>query len=584
MLMRPYTGRLGALGALSLAEVGLRALTPWPLKAVVDHVAGGRALPPWLAALVLPVRGSPRVRVLVTIAALGLVIQLAHQIVLMLHTRLHVRIGQSMVFGLRAQLFAHLQRLSLAEHDRRPKGDTVYRLEADATCIEHLLLKGAFPVAFSVLTLVVMFAVLATFDLQLAALSLSIAPLLYIAMRVQARHLRSRADRTRRLESHMVQRVYESFSTIRLVKGFARERHELGRFAGAASAAMTARLELTAQESFFSLVIAGISAAGGIAVLALGGFHVLQGSISVGTLLIVMAYLGYVYGPMTAIANTTGSIQQALASTRRVRETFMLPVERDAPHSITALHVRGAITFDNVGFEYEPGVATLSGISFSAEPGTMVALVGPSGAGKTTLVSLLTRMYDATSGRVLIDGVDVRRYGLAWLREQVSLVLQDTLLLSGTVADNIRYGRLDATDADVVEAARAAGAAGFIEALPQGYATEMAEAGAGLSGGERQRLSIARAFLKKAPILILDEPTASLDALTEARVLDAVRRLRAGRTTLVIAHRLSTVREADAIVVLDRGRVVACGTHVALLDRCPLYGEMYAQLAKGVAA
>ena len=567
---------------LSLAEVALRAVSPWPLKAVVDYVAGNADVPRWLSALVLPVGSTPRGQLLATIVLVGLLTQLAHQAVLMLHTRQHVRIGQAMVFGLRGRLFSHLQGLSLAHHERTPRGDTVYRLEADATCIEHLLLKGVFPVGFSALTLVVMFAVLASLDVTLALIAASIAPVLFVAMRLQARQMRARADRTRQLESRMVERVYESFSTIRLVKGYAREPHELGRFRGVATDAMVARLALTDQESLFSLLISAVSVVGSIVVLGVGGLHVIGGSLSIGTLMVVMAYFGFVYGPMTAIAYTTGSIQQALASARRVRETLALPIERDPPDASTPTRLAGAVRFDRVGFAYVPGDPTLTNISFEARPGELVAIVGPSGAGKTTLVSLLTRLYDASSGAILVDGVDVRRYTRQGLREQVGIVLQDGLLLSGTIAQNIRYGRLDATDAEVVLAARLAGAHGFIDRLPAGYATEMAEAGAGLSGGERQRLSIARAFLKDAPILVLDEPTAALDAVSEAHVLDTIRALREGRTTFVIAHRLSTVREADRILVMDRGRIVAQGTHEMLMETSPLYAEMCALLDRRV--
>ena len=313
-LLQPYRTAVAGLAVLSVAEVALRAFTPWPLKAIVDYVAGGAPLPAWLQALIVPIGSSAQGRVLATIVLIGLVTQLAHQAVLMLHTRQHVRIGQAMVFGLRARLFTHLQGLSIAHHGRTPRGDTVYRLEADATCIEHLLLKGAFPVTFSAITLVVMFAVLASFDATLALVASAIAPLLYLAMRLQVRTMKARADRTRQLESRMVERVYESFSTIRLVKGYAREPHELGRFRGAATEAMAARLALTDQESFYSLLISAVSVVGSIVVLGLGGVHVIDGSLSVGTLLIVMAYLGYVYGPMTAIAYTTGSIQPAPAS------------------------------------------------------------------------------------------------------------------------------------------------------------------------------------------------------------------------------------------------------------------------------
>ena len=583
-LIRPYSGRVGALAGLSLSEVLLRALTPWPLKAVIDHVGGGEPEPAWLQAFVLPVSDDPRVRTLAAIVILAVVIQLAHQLVLLLHTRLHVRIGQSMVYALRARLFSHLQGLSLTHHERMPRGDTVYRLEADATCIEHLLLKGIFPIAFSALTLIVMFAVLAAFNLRLAVVALSIAPMLYVVLRLQNRHLSGRADRTRSLESRMVERAYESFSSIRLIKGFAREPHELGRFAGAATAAMQARLELTESESRYSLVIGALSAVGGVAVLAVGGMQVVNGTITVGTLLVVMMYLGYVYGPMTAIANVTGSIQQALSGARRVLETLDLPVEIDPSEAVDARGLSGHVAFEDVRFGYDPAEPTIRGVSFSAAPGQMVALVGPSGAGKTTLVSLLTRLYDVQGGRLLIDGVDIRRFRLQSLREQVAIVLQEAVLLSGTIAENIRYGRLDATAGDIEAAADAAGAGEFIERLPRGYDTEMAEAGVGLSGGERQRLSIARAFLKNAPILILDEPTASLDALSEARVLDAIRRLRAGRTTFVIAHRLSTVREADKILVLEAGQIVAEGRHDDLLVRCPLYAEMSRRLSQGQAA
>jgi ATP-binding cassette subfamily B protein len=582
-LMAPYRRRIAMLGGLSLAEVALRALTPWPLKAVVDHVASNQAPPPWLDAVTPAARG-PRVSLLLTIIAIGLFIQLAHQVVLMLHTRLHVRLGQSMVFALRSRLFAHLQSLSLAHHDRATRGDTVYRLEADATCIEHLLLKGVFPIAFSAITLVVMFMVLATFDLRLAGVSLAIAPALYVAMRLQSRQVKARATRTRELESRMVERAYESFSTIRLVKGFAREPHELGRFSGAATAAMRARLDLSEHESLYSLVISGVSVAGTLAVLAVGGVQVINGAITPGTLLVVMAYVGYVYGPMTAIATTSGSIQHALASARRVRDTLALPVEHNRTGAVDATGIEGRVTFDNVCFEYAEAAAVLKDIFFTAAPGEMIALVGPSGAGKTTLVSLLTRFYEATSGRVLIDGREIGEYTLQSLRERVGIVPQEGLLFSGPIFENIRYGRLDASHAEVAQAAALSGAAQFIERLPDGYSTEIAEGGTGLSGGERQRLSIARAFLKGAPILILDEPTASLDALSEARVLEAIERLREGRTTFVIAHRLSTVRRADKILVLDRGSIVASGTHAELLEASPLYAKMCAQLAQGHAA
>jgi ABC-type multidrug transport system fused ATPase/permease subunit len=306
---------------------------------------------------------------------------------------------------------------------------------------------------------------------------------------------------------------------------------------------------------------------------------VLRGRISIGTVLVALAYLGFVYGPLAGLANTTGSMQQALAGVRRVRETLRQAPEitYDSggvdPHQLT-----GKVEFANVSFAYE-GREVLHDISFVVPPGEFVALVGPSGSGKTTLVSLIPRFYEPSAGRVLLDDIDASRYKLRQLRQQISLVLQESIVMSGSVRDNLRYGRLEASNASIEAASRAANAHEFIELLPNGYDTELGEAGSGLSGGQRQRLSMARAFLKDAPILILDEPTAALDAVSEELVLNALRRLRAGRTLFVIAHRLSTVRQADRIIVLDAGRIVAQGTHDALLRESELYRSLARHLS-----
>jgi len=310
--------------------------------------------------------------------------------------------------------------------------------------------------------------------------------------------------------------------------------------------------------------------------------HVLNHQMTIGGLYVVISYLGAVYGPLSAIAHTTGQLQGALAGANRVRAMFELtPETADAPDAIDASNVKGHITFENVGFKYPDGTDVLHDIAFTAKPGEMIALVGLTGAGKTTLVSLIPRFYDATSGSVRVDDVDVRRYRIRSLREKIAIVLQDPVLFQGTIADNLRYGRLDATQQEIEDAARAAHAHDFIARLPKGYDTPIAEAGASLSGGERQRLSVARAIIKNAPILILDEPTSSLDAISEEIVFAALRRLRAGRTTIVIAHRLSTVRDADTILVLDAGRIAAQGRHEDLLRTSVLYRRMCARLSVG---
>jgi len=579
----PYRRRLTVLASLSTAEIALRVVSPWPLKAIVDSVFGSTPLPDWILAMGAWAPGfepARRGHVLALIVSLGLLLQVAHQVVLLLHGRIQVTTAQRMVRHLRAKLFTHLQGLAIAHHARTPTGDAVHRLEADARAVELIVFRGLFPSVFSLLTLLTMFVVLARIHLPLALLSVSIVPPLFLWLRFYTRRMAPLADRARELDSRLAERLYESFATIRLIKSHAQEEFESQRFAGVARDTMLAWIGVGRRATIFSIVVALLTIIGSSLVLLVGGLSVLRGSLTAGTLLLVLAYLGFVYGPLSAIANTTNEMQQALASARRVRAAFSLVPERaDAPGAKRALGLKGEVRFERVGFEYEPGRPVLQEVTFSVSPGEMVALVGPSGGGKSTLVSLIPRFYDCTSGRILVDGLDVREYQLRSLRQSVALVLQEALLMSGTVMDNIRYGRLTAPDKAVEEAARAANAHEFIMRMPHGFHSSLGEAGQGLSGGQKQRLSIARAFLKDAPILILDEPTAALDTLSEALVIDAVKRLRAGRTTFVIAHRLSTVREADRILVLDQGRIVAAGTHDRLVEQNPLYREMARQLA-----
>jgi ABC-type multidrug transport system fused ATPase/permease subunit len=346
---------------------------------------------------------------------------------------------------------------------------------------------------------------------------------------------------------------------------------------------MEARIRLTWQESLFSVGITSVTIVGTTLVLWVGGRHVLNGELTLGSLLVVIAYLGSVYGPLSAIAHTAASLQEALASARRVRRTLqMTPEVQDGPPTgIAPGAIRGHVVFENVSFGYDSHPGVLQSINFEAKPGETVALVGLTGSGKTTAVSLIPRYYDPVDGRVLIDGRDVREYDLRALRERIALVLQDPVLFRGPIAENIRYGRLDATDEEVRQAAIAAHADEFVARLEKGYESEIGEAGTGLSGGERQRLSIARAVLKDAPILILDEPTSSLDAISEEIVFNALRRLRQGRTTIVIAHRLSTIRDADRILVLDRGKIIASGRHEEILKSSDLYRRMWQRLVVG---
>jgi ATP-binding cassette subfamily B protein len=579
--MRPYRGRMTLVGVLLFLEVALGALEPWLLKVVIDYVLVGRPMPQPIAGWLQSIHETDPLVLLVTLVVAGVVLQVVHQIISAYSTQIQVDTGQRMVYSMRYRLVQHLQTLGLHHHVKTNTGDAVYRVDVDAYSIENLLI-GGLPLLTSVATLIVMFAILLKLDVTIALLSLAVVPFLYLSIRYYISTLLNREEGVKELESTLVERLYETFSAIRLVKSFAREAHETARYAAAGDRTMDARIGLTWNQSVFSVVVSAITIVGTGIVLIVGGVHVMRQQMTIGDLTVVIAYLGAVYGPLSTIAHTTGQLQGALAGAKRIRAMLAQePESLDRPDAIDGSTITGHVRFDDVAFQYPDGTDVLHDITFEAKPGEMVALVGLTGAGKTTLVGLIPRFYDASAGRVLVDGVDVRQYQLRSLRERIGIVLQEPVLFSGTILDNLRYGRLDATREEVEAAARAAHAHDFISRLPKGYDTQVAEAGGSLSGGERQRLSVARAILKNAPLLILDEPTSSLDAISEEIVFSALRRLRAGRTTIVIAHRLSTVRDADRILVLDGGRIAAQGRHDDLLKTSLLYRRMCARLSVG---
>ena len=585
--LKPYHKRVGLLAVLLVSEIALGALQPWPLAIVIDYVLtplnlGGKPFPAWVQPWITALTHNNTLVLLVAVVVAGVVLQLVNQFVSAYGTQVQVDTGQRMVYDLRSRLFQHLTALGLNHHITTSTADAVYRVDVDAYAIENLVMSGIFPLATSATSLIVMFGFLLYKNVTIGLLSLCVVPFLYLCLRYYTSTLVNREERVKELESKLLERLYETFGAIRLVKSFSRETHELERYQQAGETTMKARIAITWQSSLFSVVVSTITILGTALVVVVGGEQVMSGRLTIGQLTVVISYLAAVYGPLSAIAHTTGQLQGAFAGAKRVRAMFaLIPETIDDPDAIEADGVTGVIRVEDVEFTYPNGARVLDDISFAAKPGEMIALVGLTGAGKTTLVSLIPRFYDATGGRLTIDGVDVRKYRVRSLREKIAIVLQDPVLFSGTIADNLRYGRLDATPQEIEEAARAAHAHEFIARLPKGYDTEIAEAGGGLSGGERQRLSVARAILKNAPILILDEPTSSLDAISEEIVFAALRRLRAGRTTIVIAHRLSTVRDADRILVLDGGKIAAQGRHDELLKTSQLYRRMCARLSVG---
>jgi ATP-binding cassette subfamily B protein/subfamily B ATP-binding cassette protein MsbA len=580
--MRPYRMSLIVFIGVALLQILLSLLIPWSMKILVDNVLGSQPSPAWLVWLTDAFSLQDKFSLLITVCLGGLFIGLAHGVVSVAYTQLQVGIGQKTVLDLQRDLFEHLQKLSLGYHQKTGTGDAIYRLTSDAFCVYSIVLSGIFPLASSFLTLLLMFLILLRLEWSLALLSLAvIPPLFFVTDRYSAR-LSERSEKVQAMETRIYNLVHEVFSSIKLVKAFSREQYERQKFVNHGTDTLRERLEVTFQESLFSFAVTALTLAGTALILGVGGWHVLRGALTIGDLLIVIAYLGAVYAPLSAISRTIGTLQSALTSARRVYETLHLEPEiRDAPKAVKAQNLRGHIKFENVSFGYDNARPVLSNINLEIEVGKMVAVVGLTGAGKSTLVSLIPRFYDPTSGKVTIDGTDIRKMQLKSLRESISIVSQEPILFSSSAEENIRYGKLNASPEEIIAAAQAAQAHDFIENLPEGYATLLGESGSQLSGGERQRISIARALLKDAPILILDEPTSSLDSRSESLIFTALQRLIKNRTTIVIAHRLSTIRNADKIIVLDKGGIAGEGKHEELLQTNELYRELYERLLQG---
>ena len=562
--------RTGAAGlvVLALCLVALQALLPWPLKILVDHVLPGVALPPLLRDL--PALRTDTSLALVWVAGAMLVLYLVHDGVHFLRNVLQARLSARMQMRVASDVLAHLESLSPLYHARGRKGDLARRVTADTDAIPAILTGVVIPLVASVAGLLVLFTIMWRLDHELAFVAGFVALPMVVVMKVFGARMAQRAYEHQSNEGELWSVTEQALTALPVVQAFGGEIHEDRRFRGVADRTIRAYLRTIATQVQFRFGVDGCVALGTALVLMLGGFKVVSGTLSTGTLIVFLSYLTALYAPLLTFAYLSSTLANAAGGARRILEVLDADEkvhERAGAPDLPALpHGRaGHIRFDAVCFGYRPGVPVLHDVSLEIRPGEVVALVGASGAGKSTLASLIPRLIDPERGRVFIDGRDARDVSLASLRRRVSLLLQDPLLLPLSIAENIRLGRPDAGDADVVRAARMANADEFIDRLPHGYQTVIGERGATLSGGQRQRLAIARALIRDAPILILDEPTSALDAASERSVMDAIGRLMQGRTTLIIAHRLSTMARADRLVVLDQGRIAESGTHDELI-------------------
>jgi ATP-binding cassette, subfamily B, bacterial len=553
---RPYWPHLAGTFFVSLLSTPLMLLMPLPLTIAVDSVVGTEPLPDFLTAALPENMQASAVGVLLILAVLYLLIALLNQLQQMGTYFLHAYVGEKLVLAFRTKLFHQAQRLSLAYHDAKGTADAIYRIQWDAPYIQYLTLDGAIPLLTASIMLAGMIVVTAWINWKLALVALTISPLVLVISQLCLRRLREQGREVKELESSALSVVQEVLGALRVVKAFGREDHEEGRFRQCAAEGVWARIRLSFAEGLFGFLIRMCLASGTAIVLFVGVRQVRSGEITLGALFLVMSYLLQLYEPLRSMSEIVGRLQFHLASAERAFEFLeQAPDVSELPDARGLERAKGTVSFRDVSFTYPGKRAVLKQTSFEVSPANRVGIIGATGAGKTTLVSLLMRFYDPAVGQILLDGIDLRNYKLADLRRQFAIVLQEPVLFSTTVAENIAYARPGATREEIAWAAKSANIHEVIASLPDGYDTLVGERGMRVSGGERQRISLARAFLKDAPVLILDEPTSAVDAETETAILEAMERLTEGRTTFIIAHRLSTLKHCDVLFRIERGEL-----------------------------
>jgi ATP-binding cassette, subfamily B, bacterial len=575
-LLKPYSGLLLIALFAAVGEGTADLLGPWPLKLVFDDILKSKPNVTWLTKLVHSIAGTDRLTMLNIAAISALAIAVFGAVASYVEKSCTTTVGQWVMHDLRRTLYAHIQRLSLSFHDDSQTGDLISRVTSDIDSVQSFVTSGLLSVLVDCLTLAGMVAIMFFMNWRFTLIALSIAPVLFLVVFRYTRLIRKSTREVRKKEGQIVSIVQEVLTSIRVVKAFAREEYEQQRLEEQSLESVEIALRARALKSKLAPFVEIIVGAGTGLVLWFGARMVLDGQLEAGSLIIFIWYLGKMYKPMQDLSKMTDTYAKASVAYERIQEVLHSDREvKDLPGARRAGRLRGELEFEQVTFGYEPNQPVLKDLTFKIEAGTVAALVGPTGAGKSTIISLIPRFYDPDAGVVKIDGRDVRRLQQKSVRDQVSFVLQDTVLFHAPVWQNIAYGKPGASRAEILEAAQTANAHEFIEKMPQGYDTMIGERGVTLSGGQRQRIAIARAVIRDTPILILDEPSSGLDAASEHLVFEALDRLLKGRTSVVIAHRLATIQRADKIFVVKDGTIVESGTHEELIKQAGVYAELH---------